>query len=124
MDQSNRGGVRFAEIQSILNRLIEGRKPHDLTIVHSDPHFGWDTLAQLKGVVVHPDGPDGPAYPLIDMELVRQKRGDETNLVKALSDPTGVDSYGQMPYRPPPGRYATSEEIQKIIGWLNSGMPE
>ena len=117
-------GVRFAEIQALLNRLIAGRNLEDLKTVHSEPHFGWDTLAQLKSLVIRPDGPDGPAYPLIDLELVQQKRGEETNLVRALSDPTGVDSYGQMPYRPPPGRYATPEEIQTIITWLNSGMPE
>lgn len=89
--------------------------------VHSAPNFGWDTLDQLKGVVVRPDGDNGPAYALIDMALVRQGRGAETNLVRALAHATGVDSYGRMPYA---GPYVTKDEIQNIIAWLNAGLPE
>jgi hypothetical protein len=29
-----------------------------------------------------------------------------------------------MPYTLPPGRYASAEEIQKIVAWLNAGLPE
>ncbi len=122
--QAARGGVRFADIQAILNRLVEGLKMDSLRDVHGDSAFGWDTLAQLKNVVVRPEGPSGKAYPLIDMALVQQKRGQDTNLVKALNDGTGVDFYGRMPLLPPAKRYATPEEIQQIIDWLNSGMPE
>jgi hypothetical protein len=113
--------VRFADIQAILNRITAGRSRQGMKEVHSDQSFGWDTLGQLKGVVVRPDGQFGKAYPLIDMDLVRQGRGAETNLVRALADPTGVDSYGRMPYG---GPYATPAEIQQIIDWLNAGLPE
>ena len=113
--------VRFADVQAILNRVTAGRDKQGMKAVHSAPNFGWDTLDQLKSVVVRPDGDEGPAYPLIDMALVRQGRGADTNLVKALANRTGVDSYGRMPYG---GPYVTPDEIQRIIDWLNAGLPE
>ena len=116
--------VRFADIQAILNRITAGRSMAAMQSVHNAPTFGWDTVEQLKGVVIRPDGQFGKAYPLIDMDLVRQGRGAETNLVQALANPGGVDSYGRMPYGGPPDRYATPAEIQQIVDWLNAGLPE
>jgi hypothetical protein len=123
-DQPVTPPVRFSDIQSILNQLIAGHDMDHLRAVHSEANFGWDTLDQLKSLVIRPDGEFGNSYPLIDMQLVEQGRGDETNLVKALRDLTGVDSYGRMPYMPPPGRHASPEEIQTIVDWLNAGLPE
>ena len=114
---------RFSDVQAILNALVKGHDPDDMRAAHSCDTFGWDTLDQLKGVVVYPEGTGGQGYPLIDQSLVDSKQGEQTNLVIALSQPGGVDGYGQMP-RTPPGRRATSAEIQTIIDWLNSGMPE
>ncbi len=116
--------VRFADIQAILNRITAGRSKEGMRAAHSSPGFGWDTLEQLKAVVVRPDGEFGKAYQLIDMDLVRQGRGAETNLVQALANPSGVDSYGRMPYNAPASQYATPAEIQQIIDWLNAGLPE
>ncbi len=117
--------ARFLDIKAILDSLVAGCDPQGMRDKHHEPNFGWVTLEQLKNVVVQPDGSLGKSYPLIDPVLVAQKRGDETNLVKALRDRQGVEGYGQMPYGPtPPARYATSEEIQKIVDWLNAGMPE
>jgi hypothetical protein len=116
--------VRFADVKAILDSLVAGRDYNRMRQRHNAPNFGWNTLDQLKGVIVYPDGPGGTAYPLIDMALVSAKRGEDTNLVKALRDPTGVDFYGRMPYAPPPGRYATDDEIKTIVDWLNAGMPE
>jgi hypothetical protein len=115
---------RFSDIQAILNSLIQGHVLQHLKDIHNEPNFGWGTLDQLKSVVIHPDGQFGDAYPLIDMALVEAGRGDETNLVIALRDPGGVNSYGRMPYEPPPGRYASPAEISTIVAWLNAGMPE
>lgn len=125
MSQNNASAnVRFADIKDILDRLVAGRDYDRMRARHHAPNFGWNTLDQLKGVIIYPDGPDRTAYPLIDMALVSAKRGEDTNLVQALRNSTGVDFLGQMPYNPPPGRYATDDEIQTIVDWLNAGMPE
>ena len=114
---------RFADVQAILNDLIKGCDMQSIRDVHDDANFGWDTLDQLKNTVVKPMGDAGPAYPLIDMALVNAGKGAQTNLVIALSNPTGVDYNGQMPRNPPAGRYATAAEINTIVTWLNAGMP-
>ncbi|MHA3771515.1 hypothetical protein ACXR0O_08260 [Verrucomicrobiota bacterium sgz303538] len=111
----------FADVQAILNRLVEGVNWDAMKSVHHAPNFGWDTVEQLQSVVVSPNGAAGPHYPLIDPELVRNKQGDQTNLVMALQ--SGVDIYPQMPLVPPARRHATDAEIQTIIDWLNAGMP-
>jgi|ERR1043166_6627338 len=116
--------VVFGQIRQILDRLVEGRDWARIRQVHGAPQFGWGTLDQLKQTVVRPDGPDGRSYSLIDPALVKAGRGADTNLVRALRDANGVDFNGRMPFRPPPGRYATPDEIQLIIDWLNAGMPE
>ena len=85
------------------------------------PTFGWDTKADLAAAsaVI-----GGQPYRLIDPDLVTQKRGAETNLVKALRDPDGVDNNGQMPNG---GPYLTDTHptyIDEIIQWINDGMPD
>ena len=112
---------RFPQVKAILDRLVAGRSLSRMQQVHSAPNFGWETVAQLKSVVIRPDGEFGQAYPLVDMDLVNQQQGAKTNLVIALSNATGVDSYGQMPFN---GPYATKDDIQTIIDWLNAGLPE
>ena len=116
----------FQDIQSILNQLIGSTTRQRLQEVHNCPDFGWDTVEQLKNVVIDPYPGVGETYPFIDMDLIKQGRGAETNLVVALRSPTGVDSMGRMPYSPPQEgrRYATETEIQTIIAWLNAGLPE
>jgi|SRR6187200_3066183 hypothetical protein len=116
--------VRFAQIKLILDDLVAGRDWDRMREVHSEPNFGWDTVAQLCSVTIRPTGPSGQAFPLIDMNLVKAKQGANTNLVRALRDPTGVDFNGKMPFQPPPGKHATPSEIQLIVDWLNAGMPE
>lgn len=90
---------------------------------HESENFGWETKDQLVSTIVRPRGPGGEELRLIDSELVEQGRGEETNLVRALR--TGIRSFGRMPLRPRrPSRYATDQEIDQIIAWLNAGMPE
>jgi hypothetical protein len=114
--------LRFADIRAILDSLVEGVDPSNLRDIHGAPNFGWATLEQLKSVVVRPDGPSGSEFPLIDMDLVQQEKGEQTNLVLALDG--GIFPYGQMPRVPPAMRRATAEEIRKITDWLNAQMPE
>jgi hypothetical protein len=116
--------VRFAQIKQILDSLIQGHSWQRIRSVHHEPNFGWDCVDQLRSIVVRPDGPTGPAFQLVDMDLVNQGQGANTYLVHALREDDGVDFRGRMPFRPPPGRYATESEIQLIINWLNTGMPE
>lgn len=114
----------FADVRAILNNLTQNCNPERMKAVHNAPNFGWETVEQLKNVVVQPYGPGGGDYPLIDMDLVRQGQGDQTNLVVALASPTGVDYNGQMPRNPPARRYATKDEVATIVAWLNAGLPE
>ena len=112
---------RFPAIKAILDRLVVGRSVARMQAAHGDPTFGWATLAQLKGVVVRPNGPGTePSYPLIDPSLVGNGKGAQTNLVIALANSTGVDFNGQMPLN---GPYAAKADIQTIIDWINAGMP-
>jgi hypothetical protein len=47
------------------------------------------------------------AYPLIDLSLVQQCKGEQTNLVLALT--AGISPYGQMPKSPrAPRRFTAS----------------
>jgi len=114
----------FADIKAILDRLVSGVDQERMKAAHHEPKFRWTTLEELKGIVVRPRGDQGREYPLIEQQLVDEKRGADTNLVRALRDPNGVSPWGQMPRRPPPGRLATPEEIALIVDWLNAGMPE
>jgi hypothetical protein len=116
--------MRFAQIKQILDALVAGCDWARMRDVHGEPNFGWNTVAQLRSVTIRPTGPSGKAYPLIDMNLVNAKQAANTNLVRALRDPNGVDFNGKMPFQAPPGRHATPTEIQLIIDWLNAGMPE
>ena len=113
----------FADIKAILDSLVEGLDMEHLKQVHHSPDFGWDTPEQLGRVVVRPSSEPEPSYRLIDPELVAAKKGAETNLIKALSDPTGGGWLGRMPRKPPALRYATPEQIAMIVAWINAGMP-
>ena len=105
----------FREIQKILDELVNGRWDF-LEDIHG-AGFGWKTKQQLQAVVVRPGG--SQEFRLIDPELARQRRGRETNLVVALVK--GVGGFSQMPKD---GPYATSAQIDRIVDWINGGMPD
>lgn len=105
----------FKEIQAILDRLVNGRWDF-LEVFHGDG-FGWKTKQQLQAVIVRPGG--SREFRLIDPDLARQGRGRETNLIQALEH--GVGGFSRMPKD---GPYATAEEIDRIVAWINGGMPD
>jgi len=112
---------RFADVKLILDRLVAGRSVARMQAAHGDQNFGWATLAQLKAVVVRPNGPGtDPAYPLIDPALVGNGQGAKTNLVIALANSTGVDFNGRMPLN---GPYTAAADIRTIIAWIDAGIP-
>jgi FtsP/CotA-like multicopper oxidase with cupredoxin domain/peroxiredoxin len=113
----------FAEIQTLLGQLTFRSSVAAMRTAHGDRTFGWETVDQLKGIVVRPEGPSGRHYKLIDMDLIAEGRGAETNLVKALRDVNGVGGWGRMPPTSA-GRRAFPAEIQLIIRWLNAELPE
>jgi hypothetical protein len=105
----------FREIQAILDELVNGRWEF-LQDIHGDG-FGWKTKQQLQAVVVRPGG--SQEFRLIDPELARQRRGRETNLIQALV--SGVGGFSRMPKD---GPYATQGQIDRIVDWINGGMPD
>ncbi len=114
----------FKRIKKILDDITTEVSVERMRQAHASENFGWATKEQLLNSDVWPDGPGGELIRLIAPELVEQGRGAETNLVKSLRDPTGVGFKGRMPLRPPPGRFATEQEIKEIIAWLDAGMPD
>ena len=113
----------FSEIKTILDEITKGRSMRRMRQAHESEDFGWRTKEQLINSAVWPRGPGGDKYQLIDLELVEQGRGDETNLVKSLRGT--LASVQRMPLRPRrQSRYATDQEMVMIVEWLNAGMPE
>jgi hypothetical protein len=112
--------VTFAEVKTILDSAIAGwrHKNHDrvpnLTGRHNDPNFGWDTKEQLLATTAK-------GFRLIERGQIGQQpgQGKDTNLVKALRDPAGVDDNGQMPDGGP--FLPLNPDIQKIIDWIDGG---
>jgi len=110
--------VKFMEVKTILDGSIaawkakHGRDP-DLTGEHQDPNFGWATNQQLQKATAR-------GFQLIDKNMIGKTpgQGKDTNLVKALRDPTGVDELGQMPDN---GPFLKAADIQKIIDWIDGG---
>jgi len=106
---------KFSEIQALLDLLVDGRWEF-LEVIHGDG-FGWKTKQQLQAAVVRPGG--SKEFRLIDPELARQGRGRETNLVQALVK--GVGGFSRMPKD---GPYAAPDQIQRIVDWIDGGMPD
>jgi hypothetical protein len=114
--------VRFAEVQAILDAAIAGwRGKNDNAVPnlggkHDDPNFGWATKQQLLAATAK-------TFRLIDPDKIgKPGLGKDTNLVKALRDPEGVDENGEMPdggpfLKPVP-------DIQKVIDWIDGGCPD
>ena len=112
---SNHGPICFADVKAILDELVKNRTRH-LKEIHGET-FDWSSKQALANAVVEPGGANN--YRLIDPELVEQKRGEETNLVVALTK--GVGNFSRMPLD---GPYASDEQIQTIVNWINVGMPD
>ena len=105
----------FKEVQAILDALVDGRWDF-LEDIHGSG-FGWKTKQQLQAVVVRPGG--SREFRLIDPDLARQGRGRETNLIVALE--RGVGGFSRMPKD---GPYATPAQIDRLVAWINGGMPD
>lgn len=108
--------VHWPRVKQILDGAIDGwkaanggREPR-LKPIHG-ASFGWSTKAELLAATAK-------GFRLIDPALVASKQGDQTNLVKALRDPDGVDGNGQMPDG---GPFLSVDEINEIISWINGG---
>jgi hypothetical protein len=118
--------LRWPRIKAILDgaiadwRTANGNRVPKLKQKHG-PSFGWDTKADLVNAAAVIGG---QSFRLIDPALAAQQKGDQTNLIKALRDPDGVDGNGQMPNN---GPFLTDTHpgfIQEIVQWINDGMPD
>src|SRR6266700_820028 len=87
----------FDDVQAILNWLVKGKEANLKT--YHGPSFDWTTKAALLAAHVVIDDGSGTIqdYPLIAANLINVGRGNETNLVKALT--VGIPGIGRMPYQ-------------------------
>jgi hypothetical protein len=122
--------VTFLDVKQVLDSAITGWRQANgnavpnLTGRHQDPNFGWATKQQLLNATAR-------GLRLIDPNMIGKNpgQGKDTNLVKALRDPNGVNNFGQMPdggpFLPaPPNPPDHNSPIQKIIDWIDAGCPD
>ena len=104
--------VTWARVKELLDGLMarweqrHGRKAF-LKEIHGGT-FGWETLQQLAECSSYGKRLIEPGIP-----------GRRTYLVRFLT--TAVDGMPRMPVNTP---FLTSEEIDEIVMWIDSGMPE
>jgi hypothetical protein len=104
----------FSDVREILDQLIANWKVKNQREPQLSVHgskFKWSTQEDLLGAMAF-------QYQLIDSTLIGSDQGKDTILVKALT--TGVDTFPQMPYG---GPYATNEQIEKLVQWIDAGCP-
>jgi hypothetical protein len=117
----------FWDVKAILDWLTNGSTPEMLKRRHGVT-FSWSSKEELLAAVVQLDDeqctPGEDCFRLIDPNLVQERRGADTNLVKALRDEGGVNGNTQMP----PGgnadrQQATALMIDTIVRWIDAGCP-
>ena len=108
----NDAEVRWPRVKELLDNIMErwerkeGRKALNKEIHGSD--FGWDTPQQLANCVTYNRTLIEPGVP-----------GKDTSLVVFLA--TGVGPIGRMPLH---GPFLKDSELEEIVCWIDSGMPE
>jgi hypothetical protein len=108
--------VSWNRIKEILDEALtrweeeHGRKP-GLKVSHAGD-LQWETKEQLA---------ESAPYDLrlIEPEKVGNGLGRETNLVKILT--RNIGGFRRMPSR---GPYLSTKEIDEIVAWIDSGMPD
>jgi hypothetical protein len=106
--------VVFAEVKAILDQTMadwkakHGRDP-DLVSPHDTTSFSFGTAEELKNTTAL-------GLKLIQPEVIGQNKGDQANLVIALT--TGVAGNPRMPFG---GPFRTPGEVQVIVDWINGG---
>jgi len=125
--------VRFKDVKNILDSIVadwttkNGGAP-DLTGRHG-ANFLWNTRDHLINATTKQHAPQGNPIQLIQPEIVgKPGLGHTANLVTALTAPSGVADFGQMP----DGGLSSpsfqslylslaSPEIQTIVAWIEGG---
>jgi hypothetical protein len=106
---ANNQPVYWPRVKEILDRIMERwierakRKPY--AGIHE---YYWATPQDLQKSVLSGHRAIEPGVP-----------GKDTNLVRSLA--RGVRGTGRMPLR---GPFLSTEELNEIIAWIDSGMPE
>ena len=101
--------VRWSRVQEILHGIMacwerrEGR--NGMPGIHD---YRWETPQQLASDEAMSKKFIEPGVP-----------GEETNLVIALRR-----GFGSIPRMPMSGPFVKEDEIQEIVSWIDSGMPE
>lgn len=108
-EPSNPGPVYWPRVKEILENVmanwIERWERQPLPGIHD---FYWETSQDLKESVLSGIRAIEPGIP-----------GRETALVRSLARAIGTS--GRMPLR---GPFPSREEIDEIVTWIDSGMPE
>ena len=92
--------TKFKDVKDMLDaqialwRTANGRDPN-LIGKHGSTTFKWNSLDELKAATVVKAG---KTYPVIDTSKIgKPGEGVKMNLIVALSNPSGVNNFGQMP---------------------------
>jgi len=108
-DPSNETSVYWPRVKEILDAVMErwterwGRDPSPG--IHE---YYWDTAQELKDSVLSGYRSIEPGVP-----------GRETALVRSLA--RAIGNFGRMPLR---GPFVSREEVQEIVTWIDTGMPD
>jgi hypothetical protein len=108
--------VNWSRVKEVLDNSLKrwqsehGREPK-MKAVH-EGHIGWGSKEELMGSRVYDKQ-------LIEPDKVGNGRAEETNLVKILR--RNVGGFRRMPSR---GPYLPNEEIEELVQWINTGMPD
>ena len=109
MTEEPQSVVYWPRVKEILDNIMERWKERWEREPYPGIHeYYWETAKDLQESVLN-------GYRSIEPGLA----GKDTHLVKALA--RGCGTFGKMPLR---GPFVSRDEVNEIIVWIDSGMPE
>ena len=109
MTEEPQSVVYWPRVKEILDNIMERWKERWEREPYPGIHeYYWETAKDLQESVLN-------GYRSIEPALA----GKDTHLVKSLA--RGCGTFGKMPLR---GPFVSRDEVNEIIVWIDSGMPE